>query len=169
VLLNAVDPFELADDDLYDEVKADLRSGLASFGELRSLVVPRFLEPERGGEELRPPPGMGKVFAQFRRTADAVAAREGLRGRAFDGRNLLLTFYDEAAFASGDLSQVGLPAKRLRGVGEEEEGGTGGGVEEEGEAEEGEATVLPLPSLPSSSSSSSTTTTTTTSLPDELD
>jgi splicing factor U2AF subunit len=79
---------ELAEDDDYEDLVADITAEVAKYGRLARVVVPR---PRPAGGPgaagLEDPPGVGLVFLQYEDAAGAENARVALHGREFgEGR-----------------------------------------------------------------------------------
>ena len=49
--------------------------------------------------------GLGKIFLQYEAEEGAEKAKTMLHGRVFNGKSVVATFYDEAAFQGEDYSQ----------------------------------------------------------------
>jgi splicing factor U2AF 65 kDa subunit len=80
-LAEAVTVEELRDDDEYTDIMDDMKEELSKFGTVVALHIPR---PPADGET--PPPGLGKVVAEFAEPTHAWDARNALHGRKFGGR-----------------------------------------------------------------------------------
>lgn len=95
VLLNMVTDEDLATDEEYADLRAEVEEECSKFGTLRSMKIPR---PGQPGPHL--PSAVRKIFLEYACVGDAVAAERELAGRQF-GENVVQTQYlSEEDFAA---------------------------------------------------------------------
>jgi len=95
-LVDAITANELQDDEEYNDILEDMREELGKFGALAALHIPR---PPKDGAP--PPPGVGKILAEFSAPESAMAARNALHGRKFGGRMVQATLVTEEDYKAG--------------------------------------------------------------------
>ena len=91
VLHNIIQINEMRDAKDYDEVAEETEDEMQQYGKVR-VVVPK---PRADGSF---PPGVGKVFIKFESVESAEASKKVTQSRLFDGRKVLVDFYDESKF-----------------------------------------------------------------------
>jgi len=91
-LENMVTAEELQNDEEYNDIVEDTKEECAKFGQVVSIAVPR------NGE-----PGTGFLFVEFADTTCTEKASAALHGRTFDGRRVVVTFFDEEKFKARDF------------------------------------------------------------------
>ena len=95
VLFNAVSPEELVTDEEYYDVLGDVRDKVSEFGVVAELRIPRRIEPDLNEEAKPAPPGTGRIYIMYEKLEDARKAAAALAGKLFDGRRLIVSFWDE--------------------------------------------------------------------------
>ncbi|KAJ7545006.1 hypothetical protein O6H91_09G102600 [Diphasiastrum complanatum] len=95
-LAQVVSVDELKDDEEYSDILEDMRDECGKYGSVVNLVIPR---PKPTGEEV---PGLGKVFVEYSDTEAAAKAKASLNGRKFGGNYVVVMYYSEESFLSGD-------------------------------------------------------------------
>lgn len=105
VLQNLVGPEELADDEEYEEILADVHAELSKFGDIKTIVAPR-PPPQENANEFDAfaasaallPAGVGKIFVEFAEATAAKAAEQKVRGRKFNNRIVITAYFSEKDF-----------------------------------------------------------------------
>ena len=82
---------ELADDDEYRDIVADISEECSKYGALQ-LKVPRAAQP-----------GCGRVFLHYAELASAVRAAAELHNKRFGEGRVQCRFFEEGAFEEGKL------------------------------------------------------------------
>ena len=105
VVDHMVSQADLLDDESYEDLLLDLKeeasATMQSKGCGEGVHVVRMVVPRPGKEEVANFFGVGpygKAFLEVSDVGGAVAAREGIHGRSFDGRTLAVAFCDEGLF-----------------------------------------------------------------------
>lgn len=97
-LVDALKVEELEKDDDYQDIMEDMREEMGRFGELVAIHIPR---PSKE-EGALPPPGLGRVLAEFKDSSSALAARNALHGRKFGGNVVQAALVTEEDFKAGN-------------------------------------------------------------------
>ena len=97
VLLNMVTDEDLATDQNYQDLIAEVREECAKFGNLLSIKIPR---PQDAGVE---PTAIRKVFLEYATAQDALVAKGELNGRKFGPNVVETNFLSETDYAAGKL------------------------------------------------------------------
>merc|ERR1712070_829174 len=98
VLMNMVSDDDLANDQEYEELIAEVRDECAKYGTLLSIKIPR--SHDAGIE----PSAVKKVFLEYDSVQVAVAAESELNGRSFGTNKVQTSFFSEEDYAKGNLS-----------------------------------------------------------------
>ena len=96
-IVDALKLEELEDDDEYADIMDDMKEEMGKFGKVVSVHIPR---PSKE-EGALPPPGLGRVLAEFEDPAAAMAARNALHGRKFGGNIVQVALVVEEDFKAG--------------------------------------------------------------------
>lgn len=96
-LMNMVSSEELQSDETFDEIFDDIQEECAKFGTIRSMQIPR-----PSGEYAVT--GVGKIFIEYTKPAEASAASEALAGRKFQGRIVVTSYYDPELYLRNVLT-----------------------------------------------------------------
>ena len=99
MLGNMVEPDELKDDEMYEEIYEDVKDECGKHGAVKGLQIPR---PHPNGDQVVP--GLGKIFVSFEEIDGANKALQHLRGRKFGGNEVSVRYYDPALFLKKDFS-----------------------------------------------------------------
>lgn len=97
-LVDALKVEELENDDDYQDIMEDMKEEMGRFGELVAIHIPR---PSKE-EGALPPPGLGRVLAEFKDASSALAARNALHGRKFGGNVVQAALVTEEDFKAGN-------------------------------------------------------------------
>ena len=84
---------DLFEDDLYEEIKADVEEECKQFGKVLETVIP--VPDTKSGVS---PASVGKVFVQYEYIIHAKKARHNLCGRTYNKRTVMVSFYPEEKF-----------------------------------------------------------------------
>ena len=87
---------EDAGGDEYDDIVEDIKEECGKHGTVLKVDIPK---PRLNGAT--DVPGLGKAFVKFSAVEGAVAAKNALNGRTFDGRKVVVRFIDEVSFDAG--------------------------------------------------------------------
>lgn len=96
-LVDALQVEELNDDEEYQEITEDMKEEMSKFGKLVAVHIPR---PSKE-EGALPPPGLGRVLAEFEDPGVALAARNALHGRKFGGNIVQASLVTDEDFKAG--------------------------------------------------------------------
>ena len=96
-LVDALKIEELNDDEEYQEIMEDMTEEMSKFGKVIAVHIPR---PSKE-EGALPPPGLGRVIAEFEDPSVALAARNALHGRKFGGSTVQASLVTEEDFKAG--------------------------------------------------------------------
>jgi len=96
-LLNMVDPEQLRDDQVYEEIIEDIVEECRKYGRLRSIEIPR---PRKDGSHVA---GLGKVFVEFDSATEAQRAQLNLAGRRFDNRIVVTSYFDRDRYRNKEF------------------------------------------------------------------
>lgn len=83
---------DMKDDLDYDDVAEDTQEEMENYGKVIRVVAPK---PNRDGSRGS---GVGKVYVKFENNTGAKIAKEKMRGRLFEGKPVIATFYLEEKF-----------------------------------------------------------------------
>ena len=81
---------DLYDEEYVEDLETDVMEECKKYGAVESVVVPR---PDMGCGYAGP--SVGKVFAKFLYITHAKRARQGLSGRVYNKRTVVVSFYPE--------------------------------------------------------------------------
>eukprot|EP01098_Paradermamoeba_levis_P016345 TRINITY_DN8785_c0_g1_i1.p1 TRINITY_DN8785_c0_g1~~TRINITY_DN8785_c0_g1_i1.p1 ORF type:complete len:321 (+),score=100.30 TRINITY_DN8785_c0_g1_i1:775-1737(+) len=95
MLMNMLSFDDLKNDSDYNEVLEDVRAECERFGNVIDIKIPR---PIRAEEDEDDTPGVGKIFVEFEKTADAQKAQQSLGGRKFQGRTVITSYFESDLF-----------------------------------------------------------------------
>jgi len=87
-LLNMVTVEELAEDEEYEDIVADITEECQKFGEVKSIEIPR---PTQGMADLG---GLGKIYVEFGEIGQCMECSNALAGRKFSQRVVMTMYYD---------------------------------------------------------------------------
>lgn len=87
---------ELVSTSTYKEILYGIRSYVSWFGDIEALYVPR-----KG--ELATDAGVGNVYVLYSKLDDSDATKDLMEKRLFEGRSLIVTYFDESKFSDMDL------------------------------------------------------------------
>lgn len=93
VLLNMLGEDDLASDEDYADILADIEEEASKYGKVKTLTIPR---PNGAG----PVPGIGKVFIEYGSAEEATAAIEALSGRTFADRTVIASYFSQSRYYS---------------------------------------------------------------------
>lgn len=116
LLENMVSPADLADDEEFLDLLADVEEEAEKFGPLRQVVIPRPVAPADAGSANSAPTtnsgprvpidqGAGRIFVHYQTAEAASAAQLKLHGRAFHAKRVIASFYDEDKFSAKQVRQ----------------------------------------------------------------
>jgi len=88
---------DLVEDEDYNDVCLDIKQEASKFGDLVSVVIPRYAQP-----------GEGDVFLEYGSLEGAKKAISELKGRTFDGRIVGADFFEEEKFKKKEFGAMGL-------------------------------------------------------------
>ena len=92
-MLNMCYPEDLFDEEYYEDLELDVADECKKYGPIEKVIIPR---PDMGCGYS--PPSVGKVFVKFMYITHAKKARQGISGRVYNKRTVLLSFYPEEKF-----------------------------------------------------------------------
>lgn len=81
---------DLYDEDFVEDLEKDVAEECKKYGPIESVVIPR---PDPGCGYCGP--CVGKVFCKFLYITHAKKARQGLAGRVYNKRTVVVSFYPE--------------------------------------------------------------------------
>ena len=88
-LLNMVTVEELAEDEEYEDIVADIKEECEKYGEVRSIEIPR---PTQGmNQDIG---GLGKIYVEFGEIQQCMDCSNALAGRKFSQRVVMTMYYD---------------------------------------------------------------------------
>jgi splicing factor U2AF subunit len=96
-LTNMTTPEDLADSELYQELKEDVLDECNNYGQVVSTVIPRGVA---NGGDPADEGAVGFIFVEFTSSDGAVKARKAVNGRTFNGNTVAAHFYPEGLFHS---------------------------------------------------------------------
>lgn len=76
---------DLNDNELYDDLKDDVKSECEKYGKVQSIVVPRYPEDI----------GYSYIYVEFGNSEGALKAKHAIQGRRFNGNTVVATFASE--------------------------------------------------------------------------
>jgi splicing factor U2AF 65 kDa subunit len=115
-LANMTTPDDLADDELYLELKEDVTDECGKYGNVLSVEIPRgTYAPGAGASagDIENDESVGMVFVYFSDSDGATKAKAAVSGRSFNGNIVKVTFYPEDLFLQKTLV---LPAGYVSGA-----------------------------------------------------
>jgi len=92
-LLNMISPEDLFEDDIYEELLADVTEEAKKFGAIDKIEIVR---PDAISGICSP--SIGKVFIKFKYITQAKKCRHNLSGRTYNKRTVIASFYSEEKF-----------------------------------------------------------------------
>lgn len=92
-LSNMTTDEDLTDDTLFNELVEDVSDECNSYGQVKSIVIPR------GGNSAKELEGKGQIFVHFADTDSAQRSLKAVAGRRFNGRIVLAAFYPEDLYS----------------------------------------------------------------------
>jgi splicing factor U2AF subunit len=94
-LSNMTTPEDLADDEMYGELKEDVIDECNNFGKVLSTIIPRGVA---NGGDPADEQAVGYIFVEFSSNEGATKARNAVNGRTFNGKIVAAHFYPEGLF-----------------------------------------------------------------------
>lgn len=88
---NVFDRYSTMTAQQFEELYEDMEEEMLNFGEYKRIKIIRNGEERIGAE-------VGSVFVEFNNESEAKAAKEGLKGRVYDGREIKVIFIQEPLY-----------------------------------------------------------------------
>jgi len=94
VLLGCASNEELKDDNQFREIFDDIRDGLAKFGNLTNLIIPR---PAQGLG------GVGRVYAEYKTVKEAIECAENMKSATYNDNFIKTVYWPQSKFDAKNL------------------------------------------------------------------